>query len=408
MDSPEKFDVAVIGGGIVGVATAMALTSSPGLRLVVLEAEDRLATHQTGHNSGVIHSGVYYEPGSLKALNCTTGRDALYEFCRNRGIQHERCGKIIVAPSESGIRILDELERRGRANGLKDMKRLDSREIKEHEPHVTGVAGLWVPHTGIVDFTKVTEAFADIVRNAGGEIRTGSKVVGIKRGGGGILLETVSGEVRAMNLVNCAGLQSDRVALMCGIEPGVRIVPFRGEYYELSELGRGLIRDIVYEVQDPGFPFLGVHFTRTMDGKIMVGPNAVLSLKRGGYDGRSFSSRDTVDTLTYPGAYRLFLKHWKMGMAELYRSLDKESYVKILKNLVPDIEPDHLVPSTAGVRAQALGLDGELVDDFSIKESEGMIHVLNAPSPAATASISIGRTIAGMAERNFGLGRIRG
>jgi L-2-hydroxyglutarate oxidase len=369
----------------------------------VLEAEDRLAAHQTGHNSGVIHSGLYYEPGSLKATNCTAGRDALYKFCEQHGIPHERCGKIIVATSEPRIKVLGELERRGRANGLVDIKRLTTEEVREREPNVNAVDGLLVPYTGIVDFEKVTNAFADTARENGGEIRTGSKVVGVKRTSEGILLETSSGSVETRNLINCAGMQSDRVARMCGIEPGLRIVPFRGEYYELRQSRRNLIKNIVYEVQDPGFPFLGVHFTRTIDGRMKVGPNAVLALKREGYKRFNFSAKDSVETLDYPGAYRLFFKHWQMGLAELYRSLDKESYVKTLQNILPEIEPDDLVASGSGVRAQALGADGELLDDFRIAESEGMIHVLNAPSPAATASISIGQTIAGMAERNFGL-----
>jgi L-2-hydroxyglutarate oxidase len=403
MASSGRFDIAVIGGGIVGTATAMALSARPGIRIIVLEAEDRPAAHQTGHNSGVIHSGLYYEPGSLKATNCTTGRDALYRFCEEHGIPHERCGKIIVATSESRIKVLDELERRGRANGLVDMKRLTPQEIREREPNVSAVDGLWVPYTGIVDFEKVTNAFAEIVRDKGGEIKTGSRVVRVKQSKDEIGLETSSGSVETRNLINCAGLQSDRVARICGFEPDLRIVPFRGEYYELRQSRRDLINNIVYEVQDPGFPFLGVHFTRTIDGKMKVGPNAVLALKREGYRRFAFSAKDSVETLDYPGAYRLFFRHWQMGLAELYRLLDKESYVKTLQNILPDIKPDDLLPSGSGVRAQALGSDGELLDDFRILESEGMIHVLNAPSPGATASISIGQTIAGMAKRNFGL-----
>lgn len=399
----ETFDIAVIGGGIVGTATAMALLSKPGRSVVVLEAEGRLAAHQTGHNSGVIHSGLYYKPGSLKAANCTAGREALYRFCSEQGIRHERCGKIVVATSADELPDLARLEERGRANGLEGIDRLTGDEIREYEPHVTGIAGLRVPQTGIVDYEQVTEAFGRIVRERGGEIRLDCRVLGVRRDTGGLVVQTGTGEVRARHFINCAGLQSDRVAKLCGVEPGVRIVPFRGEYYELAGEKEHLVRNLVYPVPDPAFPFLGVHFTRMIGGGVEAGPNAVLAFKREGYAKTSFSFRDSYDTFTYPGAIRLFSKHWKMGVGEFYRSFSKRAFLAALRRLLPELELGDLQPGGAGVRAQAVGPDGALIDDFRIVEAERMIHVLNAPSPAATASISIGQKIAGLAETNFGL-----
>ena len=404
MQEAKNYDVAVIGGGIVGVATAMALLEKPGRAVVVLEAEPRLAAHQTGNNSGVIHSGLYYKPGSLKAQNCTTGREAMYRFCAERGIAHERCGKIVVATSEEEIPALNRLEERGRANGLDGIRRLTPEAIRELEPHVTGVAGLHVPTTGIVDYTEVTETFARIVREGGGEIRTSARVTGFRSETGGLALETAQGVVKARHLVNCAGLQSDRVARLCGVNPGVRIVPFRGEYYELAPEKHSLVRNLVYPVPDPQFPFLGVHFTRMVKGGVEAGPNAVLAFKREGYTKTSFSLRDTFETFTYPGALRLFAKHWRMGLGEFRRSFSKKAFVRALQKLMPEIGLDDLKPGGAGVRAQAIGPDGAPIDDFKIVEAERMVHVLNAPSPAATASISIGRSIAAMAEKNFQLG----
>jgi len=395
------WDVAIIGGGIVGTATAMALARDAGASVVVLEAEDRLAAHQTGNNSGVIHSGLYYKPGSLKAANCVAGREAMYRFCREHGLPHERCGKIVVATREDELPRLASLEQRGGANGLEGMKRLTPEEIREKEPHVTGIAGLWVPQTGIVDYTAVTERFAQLVREAGGEIRLNSRVTAVRRDGGELVLQTVGGEVRTKNLINCAGLQCDRVARMCGVEPGVKIVPFRGEYYEIAPARHHLIRNLVYPVPDPQFPFLGVHFTRMVKGGVEAGPNAVLAFKREGYTKTSFSLRDTFETFTYGGALRMFSKHWKMGLGEFQRSFNKKAFLKALQRLLPELQLEDLSPGGAGVRAQAVAPDGGLVDDFKIVEADRMIHVLNAPSPAATASISIGRAIAEMAERSF-------
>jgi L-2-hydroxyglutarate oxidase len=398
------FDAAIVGGGIVGLATAMELVRGGRPKLAVLEAEDRLAAHQTGHNSGVIHSGLYYKPGSLKARNCAAGREALYRFCAERGIAHERCGKIVVATSPEEIPALNELERRGRENGLEGLARLSPSALRDHEPHVAGIDGLFVPQTGIVDFVGVTNAYADIVRAGGGEIRTSARVLKIDARGDEMILETPGGEVRARNLINCGGLQSDRVAHMAGVDPGLQIVPFRGEYYELVAARHHLVKNLIYPVPDPRFPFLGVHFTRMVKGGVEAGPNAVLAFKREGYTRSSFSARDTLRMLGFPGFWRMAAKHWRMSVGEFHRSFSKPAFVRALQRLMPEIREADLVPAGAGVRAQAVEPDGRLVDDFRIVEAPRQIHALNAPSPAATASISIGRHIAELARRNFGLG----
>jgi L-2-hydroxyglutarate oxidase len=401
----QTADVAIVGGGIVGLATAYTLTRVPGCRVIVLEAESGLARHQTGHNSGVIHSGLYYKPGSLKALNCTRGREAMYRFCAEQGVTHERCGKLVVAVSEAEIPALNELERRGRANGLDGMIRIRGAQLQDYEPHVAGLEALWVPTTGIVDFPGVTEAYARLVIDAGSEVRTNARVVDVKRDGTELVVETVGGPVRARHLVNCAGLQSDRIARLCGLDPGVQIIPFRGEYYELVPGQHHLVRNLIYPVPDPRFPFLGVHFTRMAKGGVEAGPNAVLAFRREGYDKLDFSLRDSVDMATFPGFWRMAGKFWKTAAGEFHRSFSKEAFVTALQKLMPAIRAEHLKPGGAGVRAQAVTREGALVDDFRILESERMIHVLNAPSPAATASLSIGRTIAELAEKNFGLAR---
>lgn len=403
MPEPKTFDVAVIGGGIVGCATAMALVQRHALSLVVLEAEPKLAAHQTGNNSGVIHSGLYYKPGSLKATNCVQGREAMYRFCAEHGIAHDRCGKVVVATSPEEVPRLDELERRGRANGLADIRRLRPEEIREHEPHCAGIDGLWVPYTGIVDYVGVTEAYARIVQERGGEVRTGARVRRFSRDGAVFVLETDAGTVRCRALVNCAGLQSDRVARLCGVRPGLQIVPFRGEYYEIVPAKQDLVRNLIYPVPDPEFPFLGVHFTRMVKGGVEAGPNAVLAFKREGYTRTSFSLRDAATFATYGGFWRMASKYWRMSLGEFHRSFSKAAFVKALQKLLPELGPDDVHPAGAGVRAQALEPTGKLVDDFRIVEAERMVHVLNAPSPAATASISIGASIADMARANFGL-----
>jgi len=399
-----RVDVAVVGGGIVGVATAMAVVRSSRVSLAIVEKEPGLAAHQTGNNSGVIHSGLYYKPGSLKARNCTAGREALLRFCEAHGIRAERCGKVVVATSEEQVPALEELQRRGEANGLTGLRRLRPEEIRELEPHAAGIAGLFVPQTGIVDYVRVTEAYADEVRAAGGEVMLSAHVRRIVRDGDAMVLETGRGSVRCRFLINCSGLHSDRVARMAGADPGVCIVPFRGEYYKLVPERHHLVRNLIYPVPDPEFPFLGVHFTRMIGGGVEAGPNAVLALKREGYSRWSFSPGDTLRTFAFPGFWRMAASYWRMGVGEYGRSLSKTAFVKALRRLMPEISSRDLEPGGAGVRAQALDGAGRLLDDFKIVEAEHQVHVLNAPSPAATASISIGETIAGIARSNFQIG----
>lgn len=408
----RRFDVAIVGGGIVGTATAMALLrnyrpAAQGTRplsLLVLEAEDRLAAHQTGNNSGVIHSGLYYKPGSLKATLCVEGRRSLYEFCQEHGVRHERCGKVVVATREAEMPALADLERRGRANGLAGMRRLTGEELREHEPHVAGIAGLSVPETGIVDYPGVTAAYAKVIREGGGEVWTDAAFRAVTREPAGeLVLETTRGAVECGGLINCAGLQSDRIARLCGATPDVQIVPFRGEYYTLAPERSGLVRNLIYPVPDSRFPFLGVHFTRMIGGGVEAGPNAVLALARHGYRRTSFSLRDSFATTTYPGFWRMARQHWRTGFGEFHRSLSKRAFLAALRRLIPELQLSDLRPGGAGVRAQALERSGALVDDFRIVQSERMVHVLNAPSPAATASISIGRYVARMAAEQWGL-----
>jgi L-2-hydroxyglutarate oxidase len=401
--SSKQHQVAVVGGGIVGLATARAIQLESRASAVVLEAEERLATHQTGHNSGVIHSGLYYKPGSLKARNCAAGRDALYRFCAENEIAHENCGKIVVATTQDEVERLEELVQRGRANGLHGLRRLDPDQLREYEPHVRGVAGLHVPETGIVDFTQVAESMARQLREGGGKILTGARVRAVRRNGGDFVVETTRGAVEARFLINCAGLQCDRVARLCGLRPRVRIVPFRGEYYKLVPQRQDLVRHLIYPVPDPRFPFLGVHFTRMVHGGVEAGPNAVLAFKREGYGRFSFSGRDTLATLSYRGFWRMASRHWRTGFGELYRSFSRAAFVRALQKLLPDLRETDVERHGAGVRAQAVAPDGALLDDFHVLEAERMLHVLNAPSPAATASLSIGNTLARRAAELFGI-----
>lgn len=404
MPSEAKvFDIAIIGGGIVGMATAMELSETVKGSLVVIEAEDRLAAHQTGNNSGVIHSGLYYKPGSLKAINCTIGREQLYDFCQKHDIPHDRCGKIVVAVTADEVPKMDNLEERGKANGLKGIKRLSGEELKEYEPHVAGVAGLFIPDTGIVDFVRVTETYGEIFKKNGGEIKLSTRLKKVEKRGGEIVLHTSNGEVLCKNLVNCGGLQSDRIAKMSGVNPGLKIVPFRGEYYEIKEERHSLVKNLIYPVPDPRFPFLGVHFTRMIHGGVEAGPNAVFAMKREGYKKSNFSLRDNLELLSYGGFWKMAFKYWKMGLGEMYRSFSKSAFTRALQRLMPEIQKSDLKRGGAGVRAQALEPTGFLVDDFRIKEAENMVHVLNAPSPAATASINIGKTIAEHARKSFSL-----
>ncbi|MBU4458951.1 MAG: L-2-hydroxyglutarate oxidase [Verrucomicrobia bacterium] len=372
-----------------------------GRRVVVFEAEDRVAAHQTGHNSGVIHSGLYYKPGSLKAKNCAAGREAMYAFCESRGIGCERCGKIVVATRSEEIPVLDELERRGTANGLEGLRRLDPGAIREIEPHAAGIDGLFVPQTGIVDFIEVCKVMVAVIREQGGEIALSTPVAGVHRETGGLVVHCPDAKVFVKGLVNCAGLQSDRVARLCGVEPGLHIVPFRGEYFTLKPERQGLVRNLIYPVPDPGLPFLGVHFTRRINGGIEAGPNAVLAFRREGYKASDISIPDMADLLAYGGFWRMAAKHWRMGFDEFRRSASPRLFAEALRKLVPEIGEADLVPGGSGVRAQAVAPDGSLCDDFRIVQGERMVHVLNAPSPAATASIAIGHAIADVAARRF-------
>jgi L-2-hydroxyglutarate oxidase len=389
----EKFDCVVIGGGIVGLSVAWTLLEKrPGTRIAVLEKEDDWARHQTGRNSGVVHSGIYYKPGSLKAKLCLEGNRRLVGFCEQYGIRYEPCGKVIVATTASELPLMENLYQRGIANGLVARK-MSASEVNELEPHVSCIAGIHVPSTGIVDFVGVCRRLAQLVSAQGGELRLGTKVQGFRVDGNGGILETSKDSLAASWIVNCAGLHSDRVAQLAGAEPGARIVPFRGEYYELKPERRSLVRDLIYPVPDPNFPFLGVHFTRMIDGSVHAGPNAVLSMKREGYHRTSFDLRDFIDTMTYGGFWRLAAKHAKSGLEEMHRSFSKKAFVRSLQKLIPEIREDDLVPGAAGVRAQALRPDGGLVDDFLIVHSPSAIHVCNAPSPAATACLEIARVI---------------
>lgn len=394
----QRCDIAVVGGGLVGAATAMALAGR-GLAVTVLEAEDRLGVHQSGHNSGVIHSGLYYKPGSLKATLCVEGSRALFRLCEEEGIAHERCGKLVVATDPEELPRLDELERRGHANGLAGVRRLRAEEIREHEPHATGIAALFVPETGIVDYKGVARAYGRRIEQAGGQVLTGARVTGVRRDGAGLVVESARGALGCRLLVNCAGLQSDRIARLCGAEPDVRIIPFRGEYYDLAKEREHLVRGLIYPVPDPRFPFLGVHLTRMIKGGVEAGPNAILALRREGYRWRDFSARDMGWTLSWPGFWSMGMRYWRIGAYELWRSVVKGAFVRDLQRLIPELRSADLHRSGSGVRAQAVEKSGALVDDFRILETERAIHVLNAPSPGATASIGIGRTIADMATR---------
>jgi L-2-hydroxyglutarate oxidase len=394
----QPLDCVVIGGGIVGLSAAREiLEKRPGIRIALLEKEESLARHQTGRNSGVIHSGIYYKPGSLKAGLCRAGRRRLTEFCGAHGIRHDLCGKVIVATSESELPRLNGLYERGLTNGL-NVRKLRPDEVQGFEPHVRCVAGISVPETGIVDFLGVCQKLRELIESRGGELRLGTKVNRIQTREGETVLETTKGDVSARLIVNCGGLHSDRLALLAGAKPDARIIPFRGEYYELKPARRFLVKNLIYPVPDPQFPFLGVHFTRMIEGGVHAGPNAVLSLKREGYRRTSFNFSDFVDTITYPGFWRLARKHARSGLEEMYRSFSKKAFTRSLQKLIPEICEEDLIPAEPGVRAQALRRDGGLVDDFLIVSNQSGMHICNAPSPAATASLEIGRVVAEQAD----------
>ncbi len=393
-----KNDVVVVGGGIVGLATALRLKQSkPELKVLVLEKEREVSAHQTGHNSGVIHSGIYYKPGSLKARNCIDGYHQLIAFCQEQSIPYELCGKVIVATREHQLPALEQVYQRGVQNGLEGLKHLSSEEIKEHEPHCTGIKGVFVPQTGIVDYKKVGEKIADVFRDLGGSIQLGSKVTAVKPSQSGVLVETTQGAHEARLMINCAGLYCDKIAAMAGQNLDVRIIPFRGEYYALKPEKASLVKNLIYPVPDPNFPFLGVHFTRRISGEIEAGPNAVLAYRREGYTKKDVHWGELWESLSWKGFRKVALKYWQTGLGELYRSYSKRAFTNALQELVPEVQQNDLETAGAGVRAQACDRNGGLIDDFVIREDVGCIHVLNAPSPAATSSLSIGSSVAELA-----------
>jgi L-2-hydroxyglutarate oxidase LhgO len=400
----QSTDLAIIGGGIVGLGTALGLTEAyPRLRVTVLDKEPQLGTHQTGHNSGVIHSGIYYKPGSLKARLCVDGARRMKQFCDTHGIKWEGCGKVIVATDERELPRLQNIFERGQANGLAGLKMLSAEEVRAYEPNCRAVRAIHVPETGIVDYSQVIAKMAELLGQRGARIMTSAGVGAIRRQGGGLVLETAQGAVEARHLVNCAGLHSDRVAALMGVAPEVRIIPFRGEYYMLRPERRSIVRGLIYPVPDPEFPFLGVHFTRTIHGDVEAGPNAVLAFAREGYRLSTVRPADLLGTLGYAGFWHMARKYWRVGAFEMYRSASKAAFVRSLQKLVPDIAAADLERGGAGVRAQAVAPDGSLVDDFRISVTAGAVHVVNAPSPGATASLAIGRHVAGVAAETFGL-----
>lgn len=388
-------DVVIIGGGIVGLATALQIKQQrPNLRVVIIEKEPAVARHQTGHNSGVIHSGLYYKPGSLKATNCISGYRMLLDFCDAEGIPYDLCGKIVVATKPEELPQLETLHQRGQQNGLSGLKKLTLAEMREIEPHVTGVAGMFVPQTGIIDYKQVSEKYAEKFQALGGEIRLAERVEQVTPGTSLSIVVTDKGRYETKLVVNCAGLYSDKIAQLTQREAvDVRIVPFRGEYFKLRSEKEYLVRNLIYPVPDPNFPFLGVHFTRMVHGGVEAGPNAVLAFRREGYTKLDVNLKELAETLSWPGFQKVAAKYWQTGLGEMYRSFSKSAFTKALQALIPEIQEDDLDEGGAGVRAQACDRTGGLLDDFAILETDKAINVINAPSPAATSSLSIGKTI---------------
>jgi len=388
-----KSDVVIAGGGIVGLATAYQITNQyPHMKVTVLEKESAVGVHQTGRNSGVIHSGIYYKPGSLKALNCREGRSMMEVFCKEEGIAYDICGKVIVAVNDSEVERLMDIYQRGQKNGVR-CEVIDRERLCEIEPHTAGIKAIWVPDAGIVSYRDVAIRLAEKLEQRGGEVVNDAFVRGVQRSSGEVVVETKVGEFQGDYMINCTGLFCDRVAKKTGERPDSKVVPFRGEYYDLRPESYHLCNNLIYPVPDPQFPFLGVHFTRMIDGRMECGPNAVLAFAREGYRKRDINLRDLAEALSYKGFRRMAAKHWKMGMGEMWRSFSKKAFVKALQRLVPSVTEDDLIRGRAGVRAQLLGTDGALIDDFIILSSERIINVCNAPSPAATSSLKIGKTI---------------
>jgi L-2-hydroxyglutarate oxidase len=393
-----KYDVIIIGGGIVGLATALKINApNPRLKVLVLEKENEVAKHQTGNNSGVIHSGLYYKPGSLKAKNCIRGYNLLLEFCNQYGVPYDLCGKIVVATEEKELPLLKNLFERGHQNGLTNFRMLNADQLKEYEPHVNGLAGFFVPQTGIVDYKVVAEKYAELIRKNGGEINLDEKVIDIRLSPSDVTVITEKYSYSAKLAVNCGGLYSDKIARLTVPDLNVKIIPFRGEYYKLKKEKEYLVKNLIYPVPDPNFPFLGVHFTRMMKGGVEAGPNAVLAFRREGYKKSQINLPELLETLAWPGFQKVAKKYWRTGLGEMHRSFSKAAFTKALQKLLPEIQEADLVDGGAGVRAQACDRTGGLVDDFLIREEKQVINVCNAPSPAATSSLAIGETIAELA-----------
>ena len=392
-------DIVIVGGGIVGLATAYHLTEKyPDKKILVLEKEDEVAHHQTGNNSGVIHSGLYYKPGSLKAKNCIDGYHMMIQFCDEHQIPYDLCGKVVVATDKSELGRLRDLFDRGRENGLEGLEMLDQARLKEIEPHLAGIQGIRVPQTGIVNYKQVCQKLAEIITQRGGEIHLNTLVQSMKETADNIKITTSTISVECQLIINCAGLYSDEVAKMHLGKLDTRIIPFRGEYFELTAEAEHLVKHLIYPVPDPAFPFLGVHFTRMIGGGIEAGPNAVFAFKKEGYHRTDFDFKEFFGSLLWPGFQKVMFKYWKTGLGEMYRSFSKKAFTKALQRLIPEVQEDHLVPASAGVRAQACDRTGGLLDDFKIVHEKRAIHVINAPSPAATSSLSIGKTISEMVE----------
>src|SRR5664279_424808 len=400
----READLLIIGAGIVGLATALEVTRRlPAMRLMVVDKENRVAAHQTGHNSGVIHSGLYYKTGSLKARNCVAGAISMKRFCQEQNVPYEECGKIVVATTTDEVPRLEQLHQRGIANGVPGLRMLPRDQFREIEPHCEGICALQVPSTGIVDYTVVAQKYAALIVQAGGEIVLGAKVIGLRTGGDSNVIETRAGTFRARYVINCAGLYSDTITRMAGVQTDLEIIPFRGEYYEIRPESRHLVKSLIYPVPDPRFPFLGVHFTRRVNGSVEAGPNALLAFRREGYTGTSPDLNEAMEMLLFPGFRKMARKYWRMGLAEQFRSWIKTAFVKSLQKMVPELQESDLAPGGSGVRAQAVDSNGNLVDDFHFVHSKGMIHVCNVPSPAATASLEIGKEIVDMLAKRFEL-----
>ncbi len=405
-DQLPFYDIIVMGGGIVGLASAYKINLRyPNLKILVLEKEDQVAAHQTGHNSGVIHSGLYYKPGSYKAKNCVDGRRELVQFAKDHHIPHDICGKIVVATQTSELQHLNKVYNNGIANQVEGVEKITAAQIREIEPFCTGIEGLWVPCTGIIDYADVSRKYVELINNqfTSSKVLTGHEVTGFEKSADYTTVVTPKGKFKGRYLVSCTGLQCDRIAKKEGVDPGMQIVGFRGDYYDLSEKGMNKVKNLIYPVPNPQFPFLGVHFTRMIHGGVECGPNAVFTFKREGYGKTDFNFTDTMEALTYKGTWKLFFKHWRFGLDEYKRAFSKRLFLNRLRYLIPSLEMDDIVPGRAGVRAMALDPEGEMIDDFKIERHGNALHVLNAPSPAATASLAIGTAVCEMAKEQFAL-----